>query len=85
MAGAYRGPQFSKIEIKRYLNVINANYTRLDDSKLFPRLAEILSDENVIGWFQGRMEFGPSALGARSIIGDPRSPKMQSLYTDSLS
>ena len=79
MAGAYLGPQFSDIEIKRYLDSINANYTRLEDSKLLPRLAEILAAENVVGWFQGRMEFGPRALGARSIIGDPRSPKMQSV------
>ena len=79
MAGAYLGPKFSDLQIKRHLDSINANYIWLEDGKLFPRLAEILSEENVVGWFQGRMEFGPRALGARSIIGDPRSPKMQSV------
>jgi carbamoyltransferase len=49
------------------------------DDELLPRLADILADENVVGWFQGRMEFGPRALGGRSIIGDPRSTKMQSV------
>ena len=51
----------------------------MQDDELFPRLAEILADEKVIGWFQGRMEFGPRALGGRSIIGDPRSVSMQSV------
>ena len=56
-----------------------ANYEELDDGSLYPRLAKILADEQVVGWFQGPMEFGPRALGARSIIGDARSPKMQSV------
>jgi carbamoyltransferase len=51
----------------------------LDDQTLLPRVAEILTQENIVGWFQGRMEFGPRALGGRSIIGDPRSSKMQSV------
>ena len=58
---------------------MGAGYQRLDDPELMPRLAELLEQENVIGWFQGRMEFGPRALGGRSIIGDPRSPAMQSV------
>ena len=51
----------------------------LDDDTLFSKAAQLLAEENVIGWFQGRMEFGPRALGGRSIIGDPRSAKMQSV------
>jgi len=79
MQGAYLGKRFSSQEITDYLDEIGAVYTSLDDSDLMPRLAEILDTENVIGWFSGRMEFGPRALGGRSIIGDPRSSKMQSV------
>jgi carbamoyltransferase len=79
MRGAYIGPRFSNPEIEAYLSSIDVPYQRLDDPELFPRLAEILSQENVVGWFQGHMEFGPRALGGRSIIGDPRSKKMQSV------
>lgn len=79
MRGSYLGPRFSDAEILEYLQAVKAPYLRLDDAELMPRLAQILADENVVGWFQGRMEFGPRALGGRSIIGDPRSPKMQSV------
>jgi carbamoyltransferase len=79
MQGSYLGPRFSDAEIKSYLDSVGAKYQRLDDSELMPKLAQIMADENVIGWFQGRMEFGPRALGGRSIIGDPRSSKMQSI------
>jgi carbamoyltransferase len=79
MKGSYLGPRFSDDEIKSYLDSIGAKYQRLDDEKLLPQLAQIMADENVIGWFAGRMEFGPRALGGRSIIGDPRSAKMQSV------
>ena len=79
MSGAYLGPQFNKEEIRQYLDSAGAVYEELDDDVLMPRVADILSKENVVGWFQGRMEFGPRALGARSIIGDPRSKKMQSV------
>lgn len=80
MKGAYLGPSFSEAEILDYLKVIKAPFHRFNcDSELMPRVAEILAQENVVGWFQGRMEFGPRALGGRSIIGDPRSPKMQSV------
>lgn len=79
MRGSYLGPKFSDAQILDYLNVVKASYVRLDDAELMPRLAEILANENVVGWFQGPMEFGPRALGGRSIIGDPRSPKMQSV------
>jgi len=79
MQGAYLGPKFADDEIREYLDAIQAKYEYLPDSELMPRLAEILNNGNVIGWFQGRMEFGPRALGGRSIIGDPRNTKMQSV------
>ena len=79
MAGAYLGPQFSHDQIKAQLDEMSAHYVELKDAQLMPKLAKILAEENVIGWFQGRMEFGPRALGGRSIIGDPRSRKMQSV------
>lgn len=79
MRGSYLGPRFAGAEIREYLDAVKANYLPLDDGELMPRLAEILAQGNVVGWFSGRMEFGPRALGARSIIGDPRNPKMQSV------
>lgn len=79
MAGSYLGPRFSASEIKTYLDSVGAVYERLDDEPLMASVAEILAQEQVVGWFQGRMEFGPRALGARSILGDPRSEKMQSI------
>ena len=79
MHGSYLGPKFSTAEIRSYLETVGANYEQLEDDELLPRVAEILAQENVVGWFSGRMEFGPRALGSRSIIGDPRSPKMQSV------
>ncbi|MEE9229261.1 MAG: carbamoyltransferase [Acidobacteriota bacterium] len=79
MRGAYLGPRFSEQDICAYLDSVGACYTRLDEGELMPRLAEILDHEQVLGWFQGRMEFGPRALGGRSIIGDPRSQSMQSV------
>ncbi len=79
MHGSYLGPNFKQEQIRADLDTTGANYTILDDDTLFSRTAQLLADENVIGWFQGRMEFGPRALGGRSIIGDPRSTKMQSV------
>ncbi len=79
MRGAYLGPQYDASSIRTYLDSVHASYEVLDDHALMPRLADILAAENVVGWFQGRMEFGPRALGGRSIIGDPRSQKMQSV------
>jgi carbamoyltransferase len=79
MAGAYLGPRFSPDEIRTQLDAQGAVYEELDTDFLDERLAGILADEKVVGWFQGRMEFGPRALGGRSIIGDPRSEKMQSV------
>ncbi|MGD2182842.1 carbamoyltransferase family protein [Lusitaniella coriacea] len=79
MQGSYLGPHFKDEEIRQYLDDVRANYQHLDDEQLMPQLAEILAEGNVVGWFQGRMEFGPRALGGRSIIGDPRNVKMQSV------
>ncbi|MFD2110765.1 carbamoyltransferase [Thiorhodococcus fuscus] len=79
MQGAYLGPSFDNDRIETYLNGAGIPYQRMDDDALMTRLAALLDDEQVIGWFQGRMEFGPRALGGRSIIGDPRSARMQSV------
>jgi len=79
MRGSYLGPRFEDDEIREQLEQHRAVFEQLSDDVLFPKLAEILDSDNVVGWFQGRMEFGPRALGGRSIIGDPRSSKMQSI------
>ena len=76
--GSYLGPDFSDIEIKAYLDSKQIPYHHFEDSELFSSVAQLIADEKVIGWFQGRIEFGPRALGNRSIIGDARSPEMQS-------
>ena len=78
MKGSYLGPEFTPAEIERFLKATGAKYVQLEREALTKRVAELLADEKVIGWFDGRMEFGPRALGARSILGDPRSPRMQS-------
>ncbi len=75
--GSYLGPSFSNDQIKTYLDKVGAKYVELKDDDLMPQLAEVMEGEKVVGWFQGRMEFGPRSLGARSIIGDARSTKMQ--------
>ena len=77
MHGAYLGPAFSDDEIEAFLDEQGAVYEKLDRYSLLERVAELLSEEQIIGWFNGRMEFGPRALGSRSILGDPRSRKMQ--------
>jgi carbamoyltransferase len=77
MKGAYLGPAFSPAEIESFLTKQGAVYERLDQGDLNKKVAQLLADEKIIGWFDGRMEFGPRALGSRSIIGDPRSPRMQ--------
>ena len=79
MKGTYLGCVFSNKEITTYLEKINSSFLELEDKELFEKLAEIIDDGKVVGWFNGPMEFGPRALGARSIIGDPRSKKMQSM------
>ncbi len=79
MRGSYLGPRFSNEEIESRLQQLEARYERVEDSDLYRRVAEYLAEGKVIGWFQGHMEFGPRALGGRSILGDPRSEKMQSV------
>ena len=79
MHGAYLGPEYAPEQIRLELDAMGAKYSVLDDDTLLSKTAQLLAEENVIGWFQGRMEFGPRALGSRSIIGDPRSAKMQSV------
>jgi len=77
MRGAFLGPQFGSGEIRRALDEAGARYGELDDDALLEATANALAEGKVVGWFQGRMEFGPRALGARSILGDPRDPEMQ--------
>ncbi|BDQ03043.1 carbamoyltransferase [Ignavibacterium sp.] len=75
--GSYLGPQFSDQEIYSFIQSKNLNAKKLSEDELINTVADLIASEKVIGWFDGRMEFGPRALGARSIIGDARSPKMQ--------
>ena len=77
MRGSFLGPEFSDLEIEAFLSKHKIPFVRLDDTELPEKIADLIAQEKVIGWFQGAMEFGPRALGGRSIIGDPRSPKMQ--------
>jgi carbamoyltransferase len=79
MQGGYLGPSYTNEEIEEFLKTKEAPYKRLGDEALFALAAGELAEGKVIGWFQGRMEFGPRALGARSILGDARNPKMQSV------
>lgn len=77
MQGALLGPEYSDDQIERELTACGASYTRCSADELIERVAEALVEQKAIGWMQGRLEFGPRALGARSIIADPRSPTMQ--------
>src|SRR5467141_2064617 len=77
MRGAYLGREISPDEIRAYLDAEGIAYEQAERHCLIERVAQLLAREKVIGWFDGRMEFGPRALGARSILGDPRSPRMQ--------
>ncbi len=79
MKGSYLGPHYSEEEICTTLDARKANYHLTADTKLYTKVAQELANEKVVGWFQGRMEFGPRALGGRSILGDPRSTQMQSI------
>ena len=79
MCGAYLGPEYAADEIEKELRAAGAVFQRLGDNEVVDRVADLLASEQVIGWFDGRMEFGPRALGARSILADPRSPRMQAL------
>ncbi len=77
MAGAYLGPAFDASDVRETLDAFDAVYREVDDEALMETVGGALAAEKVVGWFQGRMEFGPRALGNRSILGDPRSPRMQ--------
>jgi carbamoyltransferase len=79
MAGAFLGPAFPQQEIEERLYAVGANFDVLSDAELIDASSQALAESCALGWFQGRMEFGPRALGARSILGDPRSPTMQSV------
>ncbi|MBN2138811.1 MAG: carbamoyltransferase [Sedimentisphaerales bacterium] len=75
--GSYIGPEFKDSEILEYLKTSDIPFMRLEPADIPERVADLIADEKVVGWFEGPMEFGPRALGGRSIIGDARSPKMQ--------
>jgi carbamoyltransferase len=77
MNGSYLGPAYSDTEIEGFLKSVKAGYAKMTEADRPRRVAELLAQGKIIGWFNGRMEFGPRSLGCRSILGDPRSPKMQ--------
>ena len=77
MQGAYLGPEFPQAEIETVLKAAGAQFSTLEEEEMIRHVAQALAAGKAVGWFQGRMEFGPRALGARSILGDPRSPEMQ--------
>ena len=77
MAGSYLGPDYEQAEIEARLTGAGARYSVVDDDALIDTVAQALAGEQAVGWMQGRMEFGPRALGNRSILGDPRSPSIQ--------
>ena len=77
MRGSYLGPRSQREDIANALDAVGAVYKEVDDDECFDEVAQTLCEEKVVGWFRGHMEFGPRALGGRSIIGDPRSPKIQ--------
>ena len=77
MAGSYLGPEYSDDEVAQRLTAAGAKFTRLTREQTIEQTAQALADEKAVGWMQGRMEFGPRSLGARSILGDARSPSMQ--------
>jgi carbamoyltransferase len=77
MQGAYLGPEFDQAEVERRLAAVGARFSVVGGNDLYERTGDALEAGHAVGWFQGRMEFGPRALGARSILGDPRNPQMQ--------
>ena len=77
MKGSYLGPLYETPQIEKELAEVGAKFEVLSDDAMIDATAQALADEKAVGWFQGRMEFGPRALGGRSILGDPRSPAMQ--------
>ncbi|MCW8885637.1 MAG: carbamoyltransferase [Motiliproteus sp.] len=78
MQGAYLGPEYNQGLVKESLDHFSANFVELSDKDLYSKTASLLAEGQVVGWFQGRMEFGPRALGNRSILADPRNSEMQS-------
>ena len=77
MKGSYLGPKFENNQIEQTLKSLKANFKKYTREETISLIAKELSNEKTVGWFQGRMEFGPRALGGRSILADPRSEKMQ--------
>jgi carbamoyltransferase len=77
MAGSYLGPDYKDDEIAERLTAVGAKFSRLTTEEMIDQTAQALADDKAVGWMQGRMEFGPRSLGARSILGDARSPSMQ--------
>ena len=77
MSGSYLGPEYSDDDIEQELNAAGAVLNKLKTDEIIDRTAEALADDKAVGWFQGRMEFGPRALGGRSILGNPKSESMQ--------
>ena len=78
MQGSYLGPKFSNQEVEASLNSLQANFKKYDkDNELISLISNKINQKKIVGWFQGRMEFGPRALGARSILADPRDEEMQ--------
>ncbi|SMO45987.1 carbamoyltransferase [Gracilimonas mengyeensis] len=77
MKGAYLGPEFHAFQIEEQVKSYNPAYQKLDEEALYPQVAQWLDEGKIVGWFQGRMEYGPRALGNRSILADPRTPEMQ--------
>ena len=84
MEHAFLGPEYSNDEIEKYLKEKNVEYTAYSDYELVKRAAGLINDQKVIGWFQGRMEFGPRALGARSILADPRNPDAKQIVNSKI-
>jgi carbamoyltransferase len=82
MEHAYWGPKYSEDEIELALNKNNLNYVKLKDEELLPKVAKDIADGKIVGWFQGRMEFGPRALGNRSIVVDPRRKEMKDILNE---
>jgi carbamoyltransferase len=77
MSGAFLGPEYAQADVEQRLKAVGARFTVMSEGEMIEATAKALADQLAIGWFQGRMEFGPRSLGARSILGDPRSPAMQ--------
>jgi len=79
MMGSYLGPSYDEAEVRQRLSALGASFKTLGSAEMIDKVAQALADGKAVGWFQGRMEFGPRALGGRSILGDARSPEMQKL------